>query len=279
MKAYIRDEMELRLKIRAMAKDGAGLLQVITDFDRTLTPAKINGEHAPTSTGILETSGFLPESYTKRAAEIFGIYYPKEIDPNLSREEKIVFMNEWMDENVVNMKANDLKFSDLEKVIQTGKMILREGVEDFLEMAYLRSVPVVIFSAGIGDLITITLSHNKLFTPNIHIVSNFFSFDKNQRVSGFVGETINAFQKNEVNIEKKFFYPEIKDRKNVLLIGDALSDAGMADGIKHENVIKVGLLNGGSEASREDYLERFDLVLEGDGKFHYINDLLAQLIA
>lgn len=278
MKAYIRDETVLKLKIRAMVKAGAKNLQIVTDFDRTLTPAKINGEHAPTSAGILETCGYMPEKYVKRASELFGIYFAKEIDPNLSIPEKIVLMNEWMDKNMVNMKENNLKYDDLAKIIQTGKMILREGVEDFLEMAYLRTIPVVIFSAGIGDLITATLNHNKLFTPNVHIISNFFSFDKKGKVTGFLGEKINVFQKNEVKIEGKYFYDEIKERRNVLLIGDGPGDAGMADGIKHENVIKIGLRNDGSHASREYYLDRFDIALEGDGKFHYINDLLAQLI-
>lgn len=279
MKAYIRDEIVLRLKIRAMMRDGAKNLQIVTDFDRTLTPAKINGEHAPTSAGILETCGYMSEKYVERAKELFAIYFAKEVDPNLSIPEKIITMNEWMDKNMVNMIENALKYDDLKKVIQTGKMILRDGVEDFLEMAYLRSIPVVIFSAGIGDLITATLSHNKLFTSNVHVISNFFSFDKNGHVTGFAGETINVFQKNEIKLEGRYFYDEIKERKNVLLIGDGLGDSGMADGIKHENVIKIGLRNDGTHASRESYLERFDIVLEGDGKFHYINDLLAELIA
>jgi cytosolic 5'-nucleotidase 3 len=279
MQAYFRDELALKLKIRAMSKDGAKNLQIVTDFDRTLTPAKINGQHAPTSAGILETCGYMPEKYVQRAAELFAIYFAKEIDPNLTIPEKIITMNEWMDLNMINMIENGLKYDDLEKIIQTGKMILRDGVEDFLEMAYLRSIPVVIFSAGIGDLITSTLNHNKLFTPNVHIISNFFSFDKDGKVTGFAGETVNVFQKNEVKIEGRYFYDEIKERKNVLLIGDGPGDSGMADGIKHDNVIKIGLRNDGTHASREYYLERFDIVLEGDGKFHYINDLLAQLIA
>jgi HAD superfamily hydrolase (TIGR01544 family) len=279
MKAYIRDELALKLKIRAMKKDGAKNLQIVTDFDRTLTPAKINGQHAPTSAGILETCGYMPEKYVQRASELFAIYFAKEIDPNIGIPEKIILMNEWMDKNMENMIENSLKYDDLKKIIETGKMILRDGVEDCLEMAYLRSIPVVIFSAGIGDLITATLNYNRLFTANIHIISNFFRFAKNGRVTGFAGETINVFQKNEVKIEGKYFYNEIKERRNVLLIGDGLGDAGMADGIRHDNVIKIGLRNDGTHADKETYLERFDIVLEGDGKFHYINDLLAQLIS
>ena len=55
--------------------------------------------------------------------------------------------------------------------------VRRSGSEAMLESLRLASVPVLVFSAGMGDIIVHLLKKFKVNSQNIKIVSNFFKFD------------------------------------------------------------------------------------------------------
>lgn len=49
--------------------------------------------------------------------------------------------------------------------------------------------------------------------------------------------------KNEYALKGTEYYELVQDRENVILLGDSLGDAGMADGMPHCNsVLKIGFL-------------------------------------
>jgi 5'-nucleotidase len=52
-------------------------------------------------------------------------------------------------------------------------------------MAYLRenNVPMLVFSAGMGDVIEEILRVQGQLTPNVHVISNRFKFDEKARYS------------------------------------------------------------------------------------------------
>lgn len=45
-------------------------------------------------------------------------------------------------------------------------------------MLYQNSIPLFIFSAGIGDILEEIIRQMTVFHPNIHIVSNYMDFDE-----------------------------------------------------------------------------------------------------
>jgi hypothetical protein len=72
------------------------LLQVVADFDRTLTRLRRDdGSPNATSHGISEQSGLLSDEYHHEVDELRAVYYPKEIDLSIPREEKLKYMEEW----------------------------------------------------------------------------------------------------------------------------------------------------------------------------------------
>jgi len=83
------------------------------------------------------------------------------------------------------------------------------------------------------------------------------------------------------------FYSVVRDRKNVILMGDSLGDAGMADGVPHHAVLKIGFFNpvmyqkihneADMEARLQQYQQIFDVVLIGDETFNFIVELLSLL--
>lgn len=75
------------------------------------------------------------------------------------------------------------------------------------------------------------------------VISNFLSYNNDGVIEGFKGPLIHVLNKNEVAIQKTDYYDLIKERSNVILIGDSLGDAKMADGIAHaDNVLKIGFI-------------------------------------
>lgn len=56
--------------------------------------------------------------------------------------------------------------------------IFREGYKTFFNTLYQNSVPLFIFSAGIGDILEEIIRQKQVFHPNIHVVSNYMDFDE-----------------------------------------------------------------------------------------------------
>ena len=73
-------------------------------------------------------------------------------------------------------------------------------------------------------------------------------------------------------------YDQIKNRRNVILLGDNIEDIGMVGGFDYDNVIKIGFLNDNVEKNLEDYKQNFDIVLTNDTDMGYVNNLLGQIL-
>ena len=71
-------------------------MQIVTDFDHTLTKAKFpeNKQGDSTFKAVHTWSG-TPEAIRKRCHELYLHYYPMESDPNISPEEKSKVLKEW----------------------------------------------------------------------------------------------------------------------------------------------------------------------------------------
>ncbi|KAL2295262.1 hypothetical protein Nmel_018425, partial [Mimus melanotis] len=91
----IRQPERVRGIIRSLREQGVAKLQVISDFDMTLSRFGCNGRRCPTSHNILDTSRVISEDGKKKLKDLLHYYYPIEIDPNRTLEEKRPLMVEW----------------------------------------------------------------------------------------------------------------------------------------------------------------------------------------
>jgi len=137
-------------------------------------------------------------------------------------------------------------------------------------------VPLLIFSAGIGNVIKEFLDTNHLNTPNVHVVANFFEFGEDGKASKYNHTVIHTFNKNEGIVKSKEYDNQIEQRKNVIVLGDTIADTGMSKGINHEVILKIGFLNGRTEQLNE-FKEEYDIVIEG-GSAEYIAGIISQVI-
>jgi len=166
-------------------------------------------------------------------------------------------------------------FSD---IIRSKRLQLREGSSAFFALLSRHNIPLLIFSAGVGDLITEFLRAEKLLTSNVHIVSNFYNFDEHGHVVGLKGNIIHTFNKHEVEIKNTPYYKEIAKKKNAILLGDSLGDLGMSEGLRHDAIVKIGFLNENKEAFLQKYTEHFDVIILDDGPMEYVTQLLKEII-
>lgn len=64
--------------------------------------------------------------------------------------------------------------------------------------------------------------------------------DEQDTIVGIKGEVIHTYNKNEAAIKDTEYYTLVRERSNVLLMGDNIGDAQMAEGMEHcDVVIKV----------------------------------------
>lgn len=265
----------------AIKKDGPVKLHILADFDRTLIKAFANGERVPSIISILYNENYLTKEYSKKAQELHKKYYPIETNPNIKREEKKKAMKEWWTLHFNLLVKCGLNKSDIEKAVKSKNIKFREGFIDFADFLGKNNIPLLIISSGgLGkESISLCLEKVGKSNNNIHIISNSFEWDKNGRAVAVKQPIIYNMNKDETTI-KDFpeIFKNIKDRKNIILIGDSLDDIGMATGFDYDNIIKIGFFNEKTEENLKDYKKVFDVLILNDGPMHYINKLLKELV-
>jgi cytosolic 5'-nucleotidase 3 len=81
-------------------------------------------------------------------------------------------------------------------------IFFRDGSTEAFNKLFCKNIPIIVLSAGIGDVVELILMHENLLTDNVTVVSNFLklSTDNNglSTIEGFKGEKlIHVFNKNE----------------------------------------------------------------------------------
>lgn len=109
-----------------------------------------------------------------------------------------------------------------------------------------QNIPVLIFSAGLGDILEIIMKQNNISYPNIKVISNYMEFDATTgKICGFKMPLIHILNKNETVLAKNNnYFMDLTHRENALLLGDNLGDSNMCAGMKKSgSVLKIGFLN------------------------------------
>jgi len=266
---------------KEILKKGKEKLHILADFDRTLIYSFVKDEKVPSLISILRSSGrYLSEDYAKKANALYEKYHPIEIDPKLSTKKKKKAMEEWWETHFELLIKFGLNKKHLEKVAKSPKIKFRKGGLEFFDFLYRHKIPLVIMSSsGLGgDIISMVFKKIKKLHSYIYIVSNSFIWDKNGNAIGVRKPIIHALNKDETALKDLPFYPAIKDRKNVLLLGDNLEDIGMVKGFQYDNLIKIGFLNEDIKENLEDYKKAYDILILNDSSIDYVNLLLKEII-
>lgn len=262
-------------KLARLLSDGPNSLQLIVDFDRTLTTSKSESAY-----GVIEENQ--PDDVRKAARDLYHYYHAIEVDPKRSIAEKTPFMMEWYEKAHELLAHSKISKATMESACKDAPLSFRPEVAEVLRVAKRLDVPVMVFSAGIANVI------RELFKqllpadctgPHLHVVSNQIVWGEDGTIAGWEGDLIHMFNKNESHLRGSALYPELLRRRNVLLVGDSLGDVSMADGLPHENIVRIGIVNGDPAVYLQQYLKAFDAVVADGTSFAPVLDILQRVEA
>lgn len=276
---FISNSERLERVKNEMIEDGLDSIHILADFDKTLTRQFVSGKEVPSLISILRDHNYLTPDYPEKAHALYDKYHAIEIDNNIPKEERMKAMHEWWSKHYQLLIESRLNKKDVVSAVESGHVEFRDGVLDFFDFLKDKNVPLVIISsAGLGkEAIEMYIENTGRLYDNVHIVSNEFEWDAGGYIVKVKEPIIHAMNKNETTLQEFPFFEEIKDRKNVVLIGDSLDDLGMVEGFEYKNLLSVGFLNKKVEENLENYKKIFDAVITGDSDFSFINNLLNKI--
>lgn len=233
------DEAALERKVAALCNARVGSpvdsLQLILDFDRTMTTFHFApGVKGASCHGIVE---HLWDGSLKAQAEAYNaFYYPIEVDASRTVDEKVPFMEDWYAKVNALIVQSGLTRGQLVEQVASAPVRLRPGLTRLLDWADAHGVPVTVFSAGITNVAEEVLRQKwrSPLPPLLRVVSNEMLFDATSGViTGFKAPLLHMFNKVAATAEEVSpdWMAIMRGRPNVLLVGDGLGDAAMADGL------------------------------------------------
>ncbi|CAL9706229.1 unnamed protein product [Knipowitschia caucasica] len=276
---HMKDPERVEQITCGLIKGGASKLQIITDFDMTLSKFQVNGKRCPTCHNIIDYSQLVTDECRQKLVQLKNQYYPIEIDPQLSMEDKFPFMVEWYFKSHSLLVEQRIQKDKLPQAVRDSDAALRDGYEQFFSRLHQHNVPVFIFSAGLGDVLEEILRQAGVYLPNVKVLSNFMDFDDNGVIRGFKGELIHVYNKHDGALRNSEYFKQLKENGNVLLMGDSLGDLSMADGVANvDHILKIGFLNDKVEERLDKYLEHYDIVLVRDETLEVPNSILQKVL-
>lgn len=175
-----------RTKNLAIKKDN---YYIIIDFDKTITASK-----SLDSWMAIIDFNIYGEDCKKEIQKLNETYAPIELDYQISKEKKEQYMIEWYQKSMDLLYQYGLTKTNLQKSLQKETLLLREGAKEFFKNLNDSQIPVIILSAGIGNVIEEFLKQQEIYFNNIHIISNFIQF-KGDNMQKFEGELLHSMNK------------------------------------------------------------------------------------
>lgn len=261
-------------------RDGVEKLHVLADFDRTLTTAFVDGEKRPSIISVLRDGGYLSSDYSAKAHALFDKYHVIEIDPSVPKEEKSMAMMRWWETHFRLLIESGLNKKDLESVVNSGKVQMRDGALEFIDTLNANNIPLIVMSSsGLGaEVLSLYFEKEGRLHDNVTIISNGFKWDENGNAIGFKKPIIHVMNKNETLLRNFSVFESVKKRTNVLLLGDSLGDVGMVCGFDYDNLLSIGFLNEKMDELIDIYSKHFNIILTNDTDMRYVNLLLEEII-
>lgn len=212
------------------------------------------------------------KDFVEKREALYNKYRPIELDNTIEKTEKFKLMEKWYKETLDVLLEYKLKEADIYNTVASNKFILRTGTKEFLEKMHNSNVPVLMLSAGVGNVIESILNYNNIYFDNIHLDSNFLIF-KNGEAVGVNKKIIHTMNKNSADLIEKFG-DVIKNRRNIILFGDIVSDIDMVSAEDLNNTITVGFLDVKKDENLDFYNKSFDIVCTDQTSFLEVMKIL-----
>ena len=228
---------------------------VVLDFDNTITSKK-----SLNSWMAIADFEIYGEEFKKQIEELNDKYEPIELDYTLDDSTKEQYMEQWYQESMDILYQYQLTYSKLQKALQKENMQFRKGAKEFLDKLQQEKVPVIILSAGIGNVIEEFLKKYQCYHDNIFIISNFIQF-KEDNMQKFTAPMLHSMNKKVKGSLPDKLQNTVKEKQYVILCGDIIEDIQMIEKEELDKAITIGFLNNKLDENLKFYNQNYDIVL------------------
>lgn len=275
----VGDPAGLEQKLASLGRAGLDRVNVVSDFDRTITRFWNNGRMASSCHGVIDGSSLVSDDFRTRIKNLFDEYYPLEISPDLTPAAREAKMVEWWSRAHNMYIEHGIQLDHLPSMLKESNIALRERADKVISGLANNGVPLYVLSAGISNVIDLFLRQHELhYEDHVGIVANTMHFGRDGKLAGFNEDLIHSMNKNGTMLYKNPVTRDRldrgKERDHLILLGDNLMDAKMQEGIKAADVIKVGFLNDKVKERINDYSKLFDIVVVNDGSMHVVQSMI-----
>ena len=263
---YINNKEKVNKLKEKMNKDN---ICVFMDYDKTITSSKSEDSWAASA-----NRKALGENIANDLNRYYEKYGPIEFDYTMDIKKREKYIIEWYDKCMELYYTYHLTKQKLKESIDNSELTLRNGVKDFLFKLHKNDIPVIILSAGIGNVIEQSLKKEECYYNNIHMISNFIKFDENGNMIKFCDNMIHSLNKNIDKLSDYSLKEQIETKEYRIVIGDLVEDIYMMGEYPEHKSLKIGFLNKNVKENFEVYKKNFDIVLTEEGNFYDIEKYL-----
>lgn len=241
---------------------------MIADFNRTITTGD-----SQTAWSILATSNLVSQSYIDDRQTLYNKYRPIEIDNTLPLDYRIKMMKEWFQKHLELFVKHQTKEDIFEAAVNTlDVMKFRPGAKEFLEFLHQNNIPLIIISAGISNLINLSLKHNNCDFDNIYICSNELIFENN--IASEIGKNIiHPLNKLDYALPSKVM-EKLQNRNKLLILGDKPNDLTVVNPNDFDFALSVGFVTNKNKNKPEELQSHFDIICEENDNYFNLKQLL-----
>lgn len=249
----------LETKRSKISTGGLEQLQVIFDFDHTLTPFRLqDGRSTPMCHDTIEKSEKMPKEFKQAYDDLWA-------DQFKGLEAGDWDWEEWWARSQGLMKDFKLQKDWLPEMITEAGVVCRGRCRELFELLERLRIPVMIVSAGITDIIREVMRREGIDLSNVQLMGNQMAFGEDGLLAGWSQPTITSFSKAGVGTWQKDYFAAVA-RKNVLLVGDSIRDVDCLthlDGLDED--LRVGLFDIPKRVpDQAKYEAAFDLLLSSE---------------
>ncbi|KJH42948.1 HAD hydrolase, family IE [Dictyocaulus viviparus] len=255
---------------------GKEKIMVVTDFDYTLTLRQDDsGNKGCLTHEVFQTLKQKNGCTVEALQHELNKHYETALSNCSTKDDRISVQIDWWNESHDIIVRSGVHCDQLPTIVRNSKIIWRKNVLHLIKLLEEMSVPLLIYSAGITDIIKEAIRQLIGYFPcNISIVANRMHFDEHGRLSGFTMPPLCSLTKTMVRLRglAKEVDEIYKDRTNVILIGDSDEDAIMLNGWEERVFLKIRLVQ-----DKISQPHSFDLVILGSD-CHQLIDIVKYII-
>ena len=258
-------------RIKELSNIATNDLYILTDFDGTITK-----DSSDSSWASIFKNPNVTDEFVQECIKLFNYYHKYEIDESIPLEEKMLIMSEWYNKNIETLK----RFGISEQTINYSAdnesiMSFRDGAKEFLKEMNDRGIPIIVISAGVGNIIQQFLINNGCNFPNIYICSNFLQYEDGIIRGVRDNNLIHPLNKNEISLPAHI-QEKVSNRNNVILLGNSISDINMANDRKR--TYRIGFLDEKVEDRISAFQEHYDVVCTDNTSYYELGKKLSEYL-